>query len=330
LETRKPSPSDSSYHWIYAASLIIALVVFIFGSYQAGQTHHFELLAAGVVSTLAVLITWPIATSMMALRKVGQAERDQLAHTLTDRLHQIAGLLTTLSEQQLLSDRAKSVAFRENDRQALRKAIREEMNAKDWEAALVLANEMETQFGYTQEAAVLRAEINNNHAEVIGRQISDAAAVIDEHVRMERWSYAMREAERIIQIYPNEEAAKRLPQEIEARRQAHKRQLLDTWRDSVSRNDIDGSIEVLKKVDPYLTPAEAASMQETARGIFRERLNNLRDRFANAAREENWTEAVRLGEIIMAEHPNSRLALEIRDTMDTLRQRAGGRHAEVV
>jgi hypothetical protein len=165
---------------------------------------------------------------------------------------------------------------------------------------------------------------------VIARQIGDVAAIIDEHTRAERWSYAMREAERIIQIYPNEEQAKRLPQEIEARRQAHKRQLLDTWKDSVARNDIDGSIEVLKKVDPYLTPSEAASMQETARGIFRERLNNLRDKFAAAARDENWNEAVRLGEIIMSEHPNSRLSLEIRDTMETLRQRASGRHAEVV
>jgi len=329
LENRKPPSSDSSYQWIYAAALVVGMVVFIFGSYLAGHSRGFELLAAGVLSTLGVLIAWPITASLTALRKAHHIEQERINHTVTDRLHQIATLLTTLSEQQLLSDRAKSVAFRDNDRQALRKAIREEMNAKDWDAALVLANEMETQFGYTQEAAALRAEINNNRSEVVARQITDAAAIIDEHTRAERWSYAMREAERIIQIYPNEEQAKRLPQEIEARRQAHKRQLLEAWKDSVARNDIDGSIEVLKKVDPYLTPAEAASMQETARGIFRERLNNLRDKFAHAAREEKWSEAIRIGEIIMTEHPNSRLALEIRDTMDTLRQRAGGRHAEV-
>ncbi len=329
MENRKPPSSDSSYHSVYAAALIVAMVVFIFGAYLAGKGRGFELLAAGVLSILGTLITWPIAASILAVRRASHIEQDHLSHTLIDRLHQISSLLTTLSQQQLLSDRAKSVAFRENDRQALRKAIREEMNAKDWDAALVLANEMETQFGYTQEAGALRAEINNNRTEVISRQIADAAAIIDEHTRMERWSYAMREAERIIQIYPNEEQAKRLPQEIEARRQSHKRQLLDTWKESVARNDIDGSIEVLKKVDPYLTPAEAASMQETARGIFRERLNNLRDKFAHAAREENWSEAVRLGELIMSEHPNSRLALEIRDTMETLRQRAGARHAEV-
>ncbi len=329
MDTPKTPPSsDTSYHWIYAAALVVALVVFGFGSYLAAHQRGFELLSAGVLSVLAVLVTWPIAVSMAASQKSAEQERVVVTHLLSDRLHQVAQLLTTLSEQQLLSDRAKSVAYREKDRQALRSAIREEMNAKDWDAALVLANEMEAQFGYKQEAAVLRAEINSNRTEVIARQIAEAAATIDEHIRLERWSPAMREAEQIIQIYPNEERAKRLPQEIESRRQAHKRLLLESWRDAVARNDIDGSIEILKKVDPYLTPAEAASMQETARGIFRERLNQLRDKFARAVHDENWGEAVRLGELIMSEHPNSRLALEVKDTMDTLKQRAG-KHAEV-
>jgi hypothetical protein len=323
LENPKHPSSDSSYQWVYATALLVAMVVFGFGSYLAAQHRQgFELLAGGVLAVVAVLVTWPIASSLAATRRAVEADRSAMIHNLNDRLQQIAGLLTTLSEQQLLSDRAKAVAFREKDRAALRKAIREEMNAKDWDAALVLANDMEKEFGYQKEAAMLRAEINENRVEVVHRQIEDAAAIVEEHVRAERWSYAMREAERIIQIYPNEESAKKLPAEIETRRQTHKRQLLDAWKDAVGRNDIDGSIDILKKVDPYLTPAEAASMQETARGVFRERLNILRDRFAHAAREEHWSEAIRIGETIIAEHPNSRLALEVRDTMETLRQRA--------
>ena len=325
-----PSSTDSTFHWIYAVALVIALVVFSFGSFQVVHHGDFALLAAGVLSVLTVLVTWPIAASLAGGgSKTAEAERTMAIATLTDRLNKITALLSKISDQQLLSDRAKAVAFRGNDRQALRKAIDEEMNAKNWDAALVLANEMETQFGYVQEAATLRAEINSNRTEVVSRQIGDALAVIDDHVRLERWSPAMREAERILQIYPNEERAKALPQEIENRRQAHKKQLLDGWKDANARNDIDGSIEILKRVDPYLTPAEAASMQEAARGIFRERLNQMRDRFAHAVRDEKWSEALRLGELIMSEHPNSRLALEVRDTMDTLRQRAG-KHAEVV
>jgi hypothetical protein len=322
LENSKPPASDTSYQWIYAAALLVALAIFGIGSYLASHSQRFELLGAGALGLIAVLVTWPIAAALSANRRSSESERIAITHMLNDRLQQVAQLLTTINEGQLISDRAKAVAYREKDRQALRSAIREEMNAKDWDAALVLANEMETQFGYAQEAAVLRVEINKNRTDVTSQQIADAAAVVEQHIRLERWSPAMREAEQIIQMYPNDERAKALPREIENRRQAHKQQLLDSWKDAVSRNDIDGSIEILKKVDPYLTPAEAANMQEAARGIFRERLNQLRDKFAKSVHDDNWAEAIRVGEMIMAEHPNSRLALEVRDTMDTLKQRA--------
>ena len=38
------------------------------------------------------------------------------------------------------NDRAKAVAFRVKDREALKRAISEEMAKQDWEAALALAN----------------------------------------------------------------------------------------------------------------------------------------------------------------------------------------------
>jgi hypothetical protein len=328
LEQPKP-PVETSYVWVYAVSLLASLALFGVGVFIATRQMHYEMLAAGALSVIVVLVVWATASSINAARRsIESSERADHSRVL-DRLHQIAGLLTTLGEQQLLSDRAKSVAYRDKDRKALRDAIREEMNAKDWDAALVLANDMQTQFGYVEEAAVLRAEINANRTEVLTRQIADSAALIDQHIQAERWTQALREAERIQQIYPNDERARQLPAQIEIRRQAHKKQLLEGWKEAVYRNDVDGSIEILKKVDIYLTPAEAASMQETARGVFKERLNNLKNDFSKAVHNEQWSEAIRIGDLIMREHPNSRLALEVRDTMDALRQRAVG-HAESV
>jgi len=85
----------------------------------------------------------------------------------------------------------------------------------------------------------------------------------------------------------------RLPAEIESRRVTHKRQLLDSWHDAVHRHDVDGSIEILKRLDLYLTPAEADSMQETARGVFKEKLSNLRTQFAIAVQDKAWNEAIK-------------------------------------
>jgi hypothetical protein len=99
--------------------------------------------------------------------------------------------------------------------------------------------------------------------------------------------------------------------------------LLDSYNDAVSRHDVDGSIEILKKLDAYLTPAEAETMQESARQVFKDKLLLLGQQFTLSVRDHNWNEAIRLGESIVKEFPNSRMAQEVRDKMDLLRQRAG-------
>jgi hypothetical protein len=328
LEKPKSPPSANSFNLIYVVALLIALVVLIVGADLAAHHLGYALLATGITTLVVVLVTWPLALSLVASRAATEVRQTGMNETMTDRLQQIATLLTMMSEQQLLSDRAKAVAFREKDREALRRAIREEMANKDWDAALVLANGMETEFGYTQEAAQLRIEINSNRVEVVQRQIEETAKTVNDHMAGERWSQAIREAERLLQIYPNEERVKRLPVEIENRRQAVKKRLHDSFLQAVDRHEVDEGIDLLKRLDFYLTPAEAEAMQELVRKLFKDKLNNLKTQFTQAYQEGNSAEALRVAEVIVRDFPNSRIALELKDTMDVLRQRAAG-HTEV-
>jgi hypothetical protein len=98
---------------------------------------------------------------------------------------------------------------------------------------------------------------------------------------------------------------------------------MDTWNEAVEKHDVDGSIEILKHLDMYLTPAEAEGMQEKARSVFKEKIGLLRMQFTMAVQDKRWAEAIRLGDSIMAEFPNTRMAQEVRDMMEMLRQRAG-------
>lgn len=319
MEQRKPP----SFSWLYGLALMLALAVFGVGLYLAIAGLGLAMLAVGCATIVVVISLLPISLNFSAARRDDRLHQENLLNTLTDRLQQISVMLNLISEQQLLSDRAKSVAFRETDRDALRRGIRDEIARQDFEAALVLANDMETTFGYKQEADRFREEVEQKRQDVKRKQIADAVLIIDRHAQAEQWTQATREAERIMQIFPDEEQVRRLPQEIETRRQTHKRQLLDSWNDAVARHDVDGGIEILKKLDAYLTSAEAESMQETARSVFKEKLNNLRTQFSLAVQDHKWNEAIRLGERIIRDFPNSGIAREVRETMDTLRQRAG-------
>jgi transcription initiation factor IIF auxiliary subunit len=285
------------------------------------------LLAAGGVALVVVLGVWEVTKAVVASRGVDQETREASA-ALNERVQQISVLLNVISEQQLLSDRAKSVAFREKDSEALRRAIREEIAKTNYEGAVALVDDMERAFGYKAEADQFRNEITQRRDESMRRLVAEAMTGVDKLVREERWPDAFREAERLRERFPTLESVKLLPKEIEMRREAHKKQLLVEWNDSVRRHDPDASIATLKRLDPYLTPTEAEQMQETVRGVFKEKLNGLRTQFSLAVQDHHWADAIRLGETIMRDFPNSRLAAEVKETMDALRQHAAEEPAE--
>jgi hypothetical protein len=303
--------------------LVFALGLLGWGIYLMGVDRADRaIFAAGCVCVIAVLLVWFLTINLRAGGDQVQARLEALLGPVGERLQQLSVLLNLVSEQQLISERAKAIAFRESERDAVRRAIREDMARKDYDAALMLANEIESVFGYKQEADQFRAEIQALRQAGIRRELDAGLLAIDNHCRGEQWTQAMREAERLAGLYSGDAQASRLPQDVENRRQAHKRQLLESWQAAVLRHDIDASIEILRQLDLYLTPQEAQAMQEPARQVFKDKLLLLGQQFTLAVKEHRWAEAIRVGETIGTEFPNSRMALEVREKMDLLRQRA--------
>src|SRR2546430_139410 len=126
MESQKPSDS-SPVSLVYSLALLIAAALFVAGVVLVSRHEGFTLFAAGGVAVVAVLITWPIASMIHAERSSARIRNYESLKPFADRLEQISVMLNLISEQQLLSDRAKSVAFREKDREALRRAIQEEI-----------------------------------------------------------------------------------------------------------------------------------------------------------------------------------------------------------
>lgn len=315
--------SIPAHTWVYVLALVLSLATLGCGIYQVvTDKEGWAMVGAGCLGLVAVLVAWPVTLCLYSGRCAVKAEREEAMLPVLERLDQMSILINTISEQQLLSDRAKSIAYRVKDREAVRRAISEEIAKQDWEAARVLADEIEQGFGYRGEAERVRQEIDRLRQENARRQINDAVGTIDRHTRAEQWTAALRESERLIQMYPDSEQVRNLPIEVENRRHAHKRQLLSSWTDAVARHDVDGSIEILKQLDTYLTPAEAESMQETARSVFKEKLNNLGKQLSTAIQDHRFADAMRAAETVIREFPNSRIAQEARENMENLRQRA--------
>lgn len=313
-----------SFAWLFPVLLIAALIALGVGIWQAATGHGFEILAAAIVGLFAVAVAWPIVLTLESSRQHGLDTFDAFVRPLDERMQQINVALNLISEQQLISDRTKQTVSRSRDREALRRAIHEEVNNKDWEAAMALANDMETVFGYRQEADRFRKDIEARRQADLRQHVNEGIAVIDRHVRAEQWQEALAAAHKLSQQFPGDEQAHNLPQQVEDRRVQYKKQLIESWQDAINRRDIDGSIEILRKLDPYLTPQEAEAMQEPARNLFKEKLNSLRTQFTLSVQDHNWPDAIRLGDEIIRDFPNTRAAQEVREMMPALRQRSEG------
>ena len=308
---------------MYPVLLLPALALFCWGIFlMALNPTDRVVLAAGCLGVIVVLALWFHAANSRAAMADLQTQTRVLLSPLADRLHQAASLLQQIAEQQLISERAKGLAFRERERDAMRRAIREEIARRDWDAATKLANELEAVFGYTQEADRFREEIAGHRNVEMRQQVGEAMSLIEKHCRAEDWSAAAREADRLLKAYPVDPLVQRLPEDIDARRLDRKKQLLAEWNQAIARHDVDGSIDVLRSLDLYLTPQEATAMQETARRVFKDKLLLLGQQFTLAVKQHNWRDSIRVGQAIIAEFPNSRMAQEVRDKLELLQTRA--------
>ncbi len=223
-----------------------------------------------------------------------------------------------------LSDQAKSLVYRDRELEAVRETIHEDLIKQDYGTAAVLIDAVETRFGYPDEAQRMREELEASRKATLEEKIDAAVARIQQIIDRRDWSRATRETRRILRLFPDNPKIASLPERIQQARTEHKRELLERYGEAVKKNDIDTSIKLLKELDLYLSPQEVAALglEESVRGVFKERLHQLGVQFAIRVTDQQWDEAIAAGEEIIREFPNSRMSQEVREKMGVLKAKA--------
>jgi len=282
--------------WALGILLVMALVGWVFIAY-------------GYVRT-----TISSETGLTTLNdQIGRLET--LLADQANTIRQVADLLT-------LSEQAKTLLYHDREVEAIREMIHQMLVRQDYSAAEQLICSVEQRPTYAQEAVKLREEVASTQRASMDERIDLAIQRVEEIIARYDWARAGREAARLRQAFPTNNKVAALPAQIDAARARHKRDLLQTYGEAVRKNDVDASIDLLKELDGYLTPQEAAALQDSARGVFRAKLHNLGVQFAIRVTESQWAEAIAVGEEIIHGYPNSRMAHEVRAKMDQLRANA--------
>lgn len=268
--------------------------------------------SVGSLGLLMGLATVPLAV-LLATRNGGGGDVD---------LRALQHAIQSLSEQQALSEDARRVLNRREERELLRRAIEQDIQAHDYDAAMVLVKELAERFGYRADAEEFRERIEQTRAQTLDRKVVDAMAKLDELIRGARWAEAFAEAARIQRLYPESHRVEGLRERVEESRQRYRKHLERSFLVSAQREKIDEAMAILKELDQYLTPSEAEPFQEVARGVIGKSRENLGVRFKLMVQDHQWGDAVEVGERIISEFPNTRMAQEVRELMPMLREKA--------
>ncbi|MEX2672665.1 MAG: hypothetical protein WD294_11205 [Phycisphaeraceae bacterium] len=297
-------------------SLLASLALFGLGGYLALVNQEFVLLGLGLI---AVVVS-AAGLAFAAPAEDGSAELVQAVQ----RQHE---LLESINNRLLISDKAKRVAFRQKDRETLREAIVEDVRREDYDAAMILVDEMADSYGYREEAEQFRDQILQAQEKKREQFIKEAIIRIDQMCNDGDWDDARQHAHRLVRLYHGHPGVNGLPERVAEAKEKRKADLEREFLRASEREDVERAMELLKELDGYLTSEEAAPYMETARGVVGKKRENLGVRFKIAVQDRDWLDALNVGEQIVREFPNSKFAHEVRSMIDTLRERAAHQRA---
>lgn len=272
----------------------------------------------GAVGLAVLLGTLPLVVVLLRRPAATGDGGSRLPHLLDDQNR----LLAQIHEHTMLSDGSKRLIYRSKELQLLRSAIEDDMARGDHDAALTLCNTMAEQFGFREEAEGFRETIEHARRTRYDTQVAESNHALDNALARRDWEAAHQEAARIRRLFPDAPIVGELDRRIAAARDEHKQQLTDRFLHAANHGEVESAMDLLRQLDRYLTKLEAQELQATAQGVVARHRENLSVQFNLAVRERNWTDAVRIGNEIIREFPNSKMADEVKSMLDVLQTRA--------
>lgn len=233
-------------------------------------------------------------------------------------------VLESINQRLLLSETAKKITYRSEDMSVLRKTLREDIKRGDYEAALVLVSDLAHAYGQREESEDFRAEIEDARQKDQQEKIAKGIAQLEAKLAGHDFDAAAKEAGRLQRLYPEDISVADSFSRVAVAKDQYKHELERSFLLANEREEIDQALEIMQKLDKLLTHEEAEPFREVARGVVGKKRDNLGVQFKLAVHDREWPQAVAAGEAIIKQFPNTRMADEVRQSIDQLRANAAG------
>lgn len=269
-------------------------------------------LSGAITGGVLVLAIAPVAI-LMSRRSTDQSASE--LRRIAEGIH----------EHTMLSDASKRMVYRDRELDLLRMLIEQDIGAGEFDAALRLVDELSSGFGRLEESETYRSRIEEaRHADV---ELNIRSGLQDINRRLEAgdWNQAILVARRLQRLFPDAPDLTDLETHVMAARRRRAANLAQTLDDARAEDRIEDAMQLLKELDRHVDSEEASRLAPVAEEVIGRHRETLGIRFKQACETHDWAEAVRIGEQITREYPNSRMTNEIQAMLGDLRHRAGYR-----
>lgn len=300
----------------------IAAALSGFAALRGLQLDSEPYMLTGLAGLIVTLTTLPICLRCGSTAGSTHNESAIEADRLKSSIVKMTKSIEHLEETMILSDDARRVLNRHKERELLSRAIDEDIQRGEFNAAMVLVNELAQRFGYRADAEEFRAKIDLVRTQTEHSRVQDEIANLDALISEHQWDMALIEAARITRLYHDSPMADGLRHRVESARQRYKDEIERRFLLAAQDDRIEEAMQMIQEMDHLLSEAESEQFKEVARGVIGKAKENLGAEFKLALHDKAWDTAAVVGQRIIDDFPNTRMAGEVRDLIDTLRERA--------
>ena len=236
-------------------------------------------------------------------------------------------LLESMNQRMLVSETAKRVAYRVEDIRLLRETIEADLQRKDFDAAMVLLGLMSESYGRLEEAEKFRERIESARDQEIQVRVGQEVTRLDAMLERDEFDRAARQAARIKRLFPTVQSVSNIDGMVAAAWDRHKHELEREFRAAAAKDDTPRAMKLLEQIDREFNATEGLRIQDVAREVIAKQRENLRVQFEMAVHDQEWGHALTVGEEIIEKFPNTKMADEVRERIELLKERSAGQAA---
>ena len=230
-------------------------------------------------------------------------------------------ILSRIEEHSMLSDAAKRLVYRDRELDLLRMLVEQDIAVRDFDAALRMVDELASQFGRLEEAESLRSRIESIRRSEVERRIREGTEEIERLLVAGDWGSATQSLHRLQRLFPDVAAIENLPDQILGARLRHAAEIESRMREAHANGQVDEAMTLLRELDRNLSGRVSNRVLDVAQPIVAAHRDLCGARFRDAIGSQDWKNAVALGEQLVQEYPNTRMAEEATELLVGLRAR---------